>query len=166
MLCSMEHVFHTIPPVWSPESEILILGTMPSPESRRAAFYYAHPQNRFWQALARVYDAPVPKSVAEKTHLVLSHRLALWDVLSSCDIAGASDSSIKNPVANDIPSLIAGTRVSRIVCTGQTSAKLYRQLVEPKTHIPCEVLPSPSSANARWTLDALAESYRSVLAPL
>ena len=56
----MERVVHTIAPVFSPESEILILGTMPSPKSREAAFYYAHPQNRFWPALALALDEPRP----------------------------------------------------------------------------------------------------------
>ena len=56
----MERVFHNVPPVFSPESEILILGTMPSPKSREAAFYYAHPQNRFWPVLSRVYGVPLP----------------------------------------------------------------------------------------------------------
>jgi len=76
----MERVFHTIGPIVSPDSEILILGTMPSPKSREAAFYYAHPQNRFWPALALVYGEKAPQTIAEKTALILRRRLALWDV--------------------------------------------------------------------------------------
>jgi len=159
----MERVFHNIPPVFSPESEILLLGTMPSPKSRAAAFYYAHPQNRFWPVLARVYGAPPPRTQEEKIALVLSHRLALWDVLKSCDIAGASDASIQNPVANDIAGLIAKTNVSRVLCTGKTAARLYTQLVEPEAGIPCEILPSPSAANARMPVGALINAYRAAL---
>ena len=159
----MERVVHTIAPVLSPESEILILGTMPSPKSREAAFYYAHPQNRFWPALARALDAPFPSTREEKIRLILSKRLALWDVLQSCEITVASDASIQNPVANDIPALIRQTRITRVLCTGATSARLYRKLLFPKTNIPCETLPSPSAANARMRLEELARVYREKL---
>lgn len=160
----MERVQHTIAPVYAPESEILILGTMPSPKSREAAFYYAHPQNRFWPALALALGEPAPATREEKIRLILSHRLALWDVLESCEIVGASDASIQNPVANDIPALIARTSVHRVLCTGGTSAKLYARLVFPQTGIFGELLPSPSAANARMSLEALAGVYREALA--
>ena len=156
----MERVVHSIPPIVSPESEILILGTMPSPKSREAAFYYAHPQNRFWPALALALGDAIPIARDEKTALILRHRLALWDVLASCDITGASDASIKNPVPNDIPALIASSRIGRVLCTGATSARLYTKLVFPQTNIPCQTLPSPSAANARRSLEDLARAYR------
>ena len=156
----MEHVIHTIPPIVSNDSEILILGTMPSPKSREQAFYYAHPQNRFWSALALALGEQPPATIEEKTALLLRHRLALWDVLASCEISGASDASIKNPVANDIPALIASCRITRVLCTGATSARLYTRLVLPKTKIPCEILPSPSAANARMRLEDLAREYK------
>ena len=159
----METVLHTIPPVFTSESEILILGTMPSPKSREAAFYYAHPQNRFWPALALVYGAEPPRTVQEKTALLLDHRLALWDVLHSCAITGASDASIRNPVANDIPALIAQSSIRRVFCTGATAARLYRALVEPITNLPCTALPSPSAANAKMSLGDLARAYANAL---
>ncbi len=156
----MERVYHGIPPIVSPESEILILGTMPSPKSREAAFYYAHPQNRFWPALALALDAAAPTTQEEKIALILSNRLALWDVLYSCDITGASDASIKNPVPNDIPALLASSHISRVLCTGATSARLYTKLVYPQTKISCETLSSPSAANARMRLEDLAMEYK------
>lgn len=159
----MERVFHTIPPIVSPESEVLILGTMPSPKSRERAFYYAHPQNRFWPALALALGESLPSTNEEKAALILRHRLALWDVLASCEITGASDASIKNPIANDIPALIASSRIRRVLCTGSTSARLYTRLVFPQTNIPCEILPSPSAANARMRLEDLAREYKKVL---
>ena len=159
----MEHVIHTISPIVSSESEILILGTMPSPKSREQAFYYAHPQNRFWPALALALGEEKPASIEEKTTLLLRHRLALWDVLASCEITGASDASIKNPVANDIPALIARSSITRVLCTGGTSARLYTRLVLPQTKIPCEILPSPSAANARMRLTDLAREYRRII---
>ena len=75
---------------------------MPSPKSREVQFYYGHPQNRFWRVLAAVLGEEVPQSVPEKKTMLLRHRIALWDVLAECEITGASDSSIRNPVANDL----------------------------------------------------------------
>jgi hypoxanthine-DNA glycosylase len=161
----MEYVFHTIAPIVSPESEILILGTMPSPKSRADSFYYAHPQNRFWPALALVYGEPAPQTPTEKKALVLRRRLALWDVLRSCTIIGASDASIRNPAANDVAGLLCGTNIQRVLCTGATAARLYRKLLETKTGIPCETLPSPSAANARMSLEQIAAAYAGALLP-
>ena len=47
-----EHVEHGFGPVWDGESRALILGSMPSPKSRKAAFYYMHPRNRFLAGVA------------------------------------------------------------------------------------------------------------------
>ena len=159
----MERIDHPIPPLYDGISRILILGSFPSVKSREAMFFYGHPQNRFWPVLARVYGAEPPKTIAEKTALLLEHRLALWDVLQRCEIIGASDASIKNPIANDIPALIARSRITRVLCTGATSARLYTRLVLPQTNIPCEILPSPSAANARMRLEDLAREYELVI---
>ena len=86
---ALEHIEHTIEPVFDERSEILVLGTMPSPKSREIGFYYGHPQNRFWRVLATLFDEPVPENNAERTDLLLRHHIALWDVLASCDIEGA-----------------------------------------------------------------------------
>lgn len=48
-------VLHPLAPLITAESHTLILGTMPSPRSRAEAFYYAHPQNRFWPVIAALY---------------------------------------------------------------------------------------------------------------
>lgn len=56
----MEHIIHSIEPVFDAESRVLILGTMPSPKSREVQFYYGHPQNRFWRVLAAVLGEELP----------------------------------------------------------------------------------------------------------
>ena len=45
-------VHHTLEPLFDENSRVLILGTMPSPKSREAGFYYYHPQNRAGGAFA------------------------------------------------------------------------------------------------------------------
>ncbi|MEG2843403.1 MAG: DNA-deoxyinosine glycosylase, partial [Ruthenibacterium sp.] len=63
-------------PICSATAQILIVGTWPSPKSREEGFYYGHPQNRFWSLLARLLDAPVPETIAEKTALITENNLA------------------------------------------------------------------------------------------
>lgn len=161
----MEHVTHTLDPIFDADSRILILGTMPSPKSRAARMYYGHPQNRFWPVLAAVYGEAAPTDHDARRALILRHNLALWDVLHSCDIVGASDASIRNPVPNDIAWLLGQTGIHTVLTTGQTAARLYRALIEPTTGLPCSALPSPSAANARVGAQALIASYRLALMP-
>ena len=58
-----ERAVHNIEPVYDRESRILILGSFPSVKSREAAFFYHHPQNRFWKVLAGVFKEPIPGTI-------------------------------------------------------------------------------------------------------
>ncbi len=153
------HVTHNFPPLFAPDSRALILGSIPSPKSREQAFFYGHPQNRFWPVLAAVFGEPAPQTIEDKRSLALRHRIAMWDTLAACDIRGASDTSIRNPVANDLPWLIAQTQVRAVFCTGTTSYKYYKKLCQPQTGIEAVCLPSTSPANAAWSKERLIQAY-------
>ena len=159
----MEHIIHSIEPVFDAESRVLILGTMPSPKSREVQFYYGHPQNRFWRVLAAVLGEEVPQSVPEKKAMLLRHRIALWDVLAECEITGASDSSIRNPVANDLSVILGHAPVQAVFTTGATAWKLYTRLQKPHTGIEAVRLPSTSPANCAVKMEALTEAYKAIL---
>lgn len=159
----MEHIIHSIEPVFDTESRVLILGTMPSPKSREVLFYYGHPQNRFWRVLAAVLGEELPQSVPEKKAMLLRHRIALWDVLAECEITGASDSSIRNPVANDLSVILDHAPVQAVFTTGATAWKLYTRLQKPHTGIEAVRLPSTSPANCAVKMEALTEAYKALL---
>lgn len=112
---------HTIAPVYDENSRILILGSFPSAKSREAAFFYGHPQNRFWRVLAAVLGEETPQTTGGKEVPVLRHGVALWDVIASCDIAGSSDASITNVVPNDLSRILDAAPVRRIFCNGGTA---------------------------------------------
>lgn len=154
------HVTHEFPPLYDTECRILVLGSIPSPKSREQAFYYGHPQNRFWKVFAAVFGESVPETVEEKSRLALSHHVALWDALEECDIRGASDSSVKNPVPTDIPWLLSQTRIERIFATGAAAYKYYMQYNYPRTGIEAIRLPSTSPANCAVSLARLIEEYK------
>lgn len=159
------HVIHEIKPVYDKNSRVLLLGTMPSPKSRETGFFYGHPQNRFWKVLATLFDEPIPETIEEKCDLCLRHRIALWDVLSSCDIEGASDASIKNAKPNDLAQILNAAPVQAVFTTGTKAGQLYKKLCEPVTSIPCTVLPSTSPANSRVSLGELCTTYKQALSP-
>ena len=155
----MNTVIHPIPPVFDRNSMILILGSFPSVKSREGHFFYHHPQNRFWKTLAGVLDVPVPDTIAEKKAFLLSHRIALWDVIASCSIEGSSDSSIRDVVPNDLSVILSTADIRAIFCNGKTSWNYYRKYQEAVTGIPAVSLPSTSPANAAWTLEKLEGAW-------
>ncbi len=153
---------HPIPPVWDAHSRVLILGSFPSVKSRETAFFYGHPQNRFWRVLAAVFSEPVPQLVADKTAFLLAHGIALWDVIASCEIAGSSDASIHSVVPNDLTEILAGARITAVFTNGQTADRLYRRYLEKQTGRTAVCLPSTSPANAAWSAARLAAYWRVV----
>lgn len=154
---------HNIPPVFDENSKVLVLGSFPSPKSREMGFFYGHRQNRFWEVIARVFEEPFPEIVEARRDFLLRRGIAMWDVCASCDIVGASDSSIKNAVPNDFSEILATADIRAVFCTGKTSHKLYTKLCEGETGISAEYLPSTSAANrAGYDVGALVLHYKKI----
>ena len=154
-----QRLYHAFGPLFDADSEILILGSFPSVKSREQMFYYGHPQNRFWKVVAALCDSCVPQTIEEKRTLLLAHHIALWDVLASCEIEGASDASITGAVPNDLARVLDAAPIEAVFCTGARAAELYTRFCEPRTGMPCVKLPSTSPANAAVKLDELVEAY-------
>ena len=150
---------HPIPPIYDDKSTILILGSFPSVKSREEGFFYGHPQNRFWKVTSAVVNEDTPCTVEEKKAFLLRNRIALWDVIGSCDIIGSSDSSIKNVSANDLKLILDNSDIKQIFVNGQTAYKCYRKYSEKKVGRPAICLPSTSPANAAWSLERLTEAW-------
>lgn len=151
---------HEIEPVFDERSRVLLLGTFPSPKSREQGFFYGHPRNRMWSVLARVFDEAVPVTVEEKKALLLRNGIAMWDVLASCTIKGASDASITDCVPNDLSRIFDAADIQQVYAAGAKAGELYARHMEPVCGMPCVRLPSTSPANAAWSLDALVDAYR------
>ena len=150
---------HTIPPVFDGNSRILILGSFPSVKSREAEFFYAHPQNRFFRVLSEVFGEAMPNTVEERRAFLLRRRIAVWDVIKSCEISGSSDASISRVIANDIRPILEKTNIEHIYVNGKTAEKLYKKHIESVVGIKAAVLPSTSPANAAWSLERLVEAW-------
>ena len=152
-------VNHILKPIYDENSKILILGTMPSPKSREVGFYYGHPQNRFWKVLSDVLNEKFPETKEEKIKLILKNNIAIWDVLDSCEIEGASDSTIKNPKPNNLNRIINNSQIKTIFVNGKKAESLYKKFCEKEAKIPCIYLPSTSPANCSVDYQTLKEKY-------
>ncbi len=151
---------HTIPAYYNKDSEILILGSFPSVKSREAGFYYAHPQNRFWQVLREVYNDNFLDTILDKKAFLKRNKIALFDVCAECEIKKSSDASIKKIVPNDILDILNKTKVKRIYINVKTAYKLYNKYLKDKLKIEAICLPSTSPANAKYRLQDLVNEYK------
>lgn len=160
MNSNYEHIVHPLPPLYNKDSELLILGSLPSVKSREQMFFYGHPQNRFWKVLATILDEEIPKTIDEKTVMLHKHHIALWDTIYSCDIIGSSDSSIKNVEPTDLKQIIDSSKITRIYCNGAVSGKYYKKYQQKVLGIEAVILPSTSPANATFSMEKLVEKWK------
>ena len=155
-------LYHPIPPLYDKNSKILILGSFPSVKSREVGFFYGHPQNRFWKVTSSIYNEKLPDTIEEKREFLLKNHIAVWDVISACDIAGSSDSSIKNVIANDIDIILKNADIKVIYVNGKTAFKYYCKYMQPRVKRSAICLPSTSPANAAWDVERLKDAWKCI----
>ncbi len=157
-------VIHPIEPVFDEHSKILILGSFPSVKSREAAFFYGHPQNRFWKVISAVTGEDEPKSIPEKRAFLLHSGIAVWDVIASCEIEGSADNTIKDVKANDLSSILDRADIKAIFVNGKTAKKYYDLYIKNTIGREAICLPSTSPANAAFSLARLIDKWREIQA--
>jgi hypoxanthine-DNA glycosylase len=155
---------HPFDPIFDKNSSVLVFGTFPSVKSREYGFYYGHPQNRFWKVIACITQTdPFPETIAAKKQMLIQNRIALADVLQSCDIQGSSDGSIREEVPRDLSKILNNSNVDRIYANGekayQLTMKYFSRNITPKIF----KLPSTSSANARYSFEKLILEWKRII---
>ena len=153
-------VQHPFPPLYNSESRILILGSFPSVRSREEMFFYGHPQNRFWRVLSSLLGTSLPANVEEKREMLLTHGIALWDVIGSCEIQGSADSTIRRATPNNLTAIFQAADIRRVFVNGKTALRYYQAYQYPVTGIEALCLPSTSPANAAFGIDRLVDAWR------
>ncbi len=155
-------LIHPLKPIYNKNSKILILGSFPSVISRKENFYYANKNNRFWKILEIIFNVKL-ENMDNKINFLLLNKIALWDVIYSCEINNSSDCSIKDVVPNNINKIIKNSNIKHIFITGKTALRYYNKFFKNLININITYLPSPSSANAIYSLDKLVEIYKDIL---
>jgi len=167
-----------LPPLVSPCTAVLVLGSFPGAASLRASQYYGHPQNHFWRILQAIWPQhplPVgPDSYGQRCQWLLDRRLGVWDVYASCVRKGSLDAAIRDAVLNDFAALRVQCRqLSAVAHNGAESfshatlvASSLRGVESGGTEPAIESikLPSTSPANATWSFERKLEAWADLMA--
>lgn len=159
-------VLQGMPPVLSPATRLVILGSFPGVASLRAQQYYGHPQNQFWRLLAALLTddatALVQAPYAERLRWLLAQGLGVWDVYASCQREGSLDSAIRAPVLNDLASL--RVHCPHLAALAHNGGESYRHARHTRAlGLPVYRLPSSSPAHASWSFERKLDAWREVL---
>ena len=161
------YVTHASIPIFiDNDSEILILGSLPSVKSREDGFYYAHKRNRFFATLSDVFKENEPLTIGDKKAFLTRHKVALYDVIYECDIHKSSDASIKNAKVIDIKDILNKYPTIKVIAINGGKAKsLFDKHLLKLIPSGVEViyLPSTSPANAKMSQKDLAKAYSILL---
>lgn len=141
----------SFPPVVAPDTETLILGSLPGAASLAAGRYYANPRNGFWRLVGSAIGAALePLDYEARLALLRAHRIGLWDVIADAVRPGSLDAAIRDARANDLRRLVAELPRLRLVAfNGGTAAKIgTAQLGADAARFRLLSLPSSSPAHA------------------
>ena len=159
------------PPIADNSAVILILGSMPSIKSLQAEQYYAHPRNSFWFSMTKLFAGNTELDYAQRKALLLHNRIALWDVLNTCQRKGSLDSSIKNEttIVNDFNKFFAEHPLIKAVYFNGTRAQqeynkhVLAMIDEKFTAIEYMRLPSTSPAMASLNREQKLQQWKVIL---
>lgn len=159
------------PPVFAPDAEVLVLGSMPGVRSLEEQQYYAHPRNAFWPIMQALFGVDAQADYETRLAQLRAGGVALWDVIASCRRAGSLDQRIEpgSVVANDFAALLeACPGVGRIAFNGAMAADAWRRHVAPTlppaaAAVPTVRLPSTSPAHASMSFDDKCAAWRAGL---
>ena len=155
-------IIHPFKPVIFKESRVLILGSFPSVKSREVDFYYGNKNNRFFKILEVIFEEKIGESREAKIDFLKRHKIALFDVVKSCEIVGSSDSSLSVKEVNDIGKLIENTDIEKILLNGKKAFEIFQKYIKIDK-VKYFYIPSSSPANASFSLDRLVFEYRKQL---
>ena len=136
-------------PIYDTNSRVLILGSFPSVKSREISFYYGNKQNRFWKTVCSFFEEEVPENTEQKKDFLFRRGIALWDVVTACEIDGSSDASIRNAEIADVGAIIKGTKIEKILLNGKLAFDLFKDNFA-WIDVPFLKMPSTIPANPRF----------------
>lgn len=145
----MSEIKYGFDPVYDKNSRVLILGSFPSVKSRQTEFYYGNKQNRFWRVISSFLKVPLPVTVQEKRDMLIKNNIALWDIVTECEIVGSSDATIKNFKVADLFCLLQNSKIGYIILNGYKAYSVFKANYG-NINIPYIKLSSTSPANTRF----------------
>ena len=164
---------HGLPPVVSPDTRLVILGSFPGAASLAAQAYYAHPRNQFWPVMQALWPGDAqPVDYPGRLGWLLAHGLGLWDVYASCTRQGSLDSAIRDARTNDFAALRRAC--PRLVAVAHNGGESHRHAAPVRQALQAPglpelavlKLPSTSPAHASWSFERKRAAWRQAFAGL
>ena len=154
----------SFPPIANSDARILILGTMPGEKSLRLNQYYGHAGNHFWKLMFSIYDQPFTADYEARRNILLTNRIALWDVLKACEREGSADSAIIEEESNDFESFFSRHRhIKQIAFNGKEAYRYFQLFCQIKPVVDMVILPSTSSANTWKTFEEKLGEWKQIV---
>ena len=146
------------------DTEILILGSLPSDKSIKEQQYYANPGNDFWKLLGKAIGETDLNNFEykEKIKILKKYKIGLWDVLESGDRPGSLDFNIKNGESNDFSVLKKKAPNLRLICFNGKKAGKYESHIKENIDCNTKILLSSSGANRNYKKDR-EDEWKSVI---
>lgn len=133
----------------SPDTRLLLLGSLPGEASLAARQYYAHPRNLFWRLMGEIVGEDLAALPYEDRLAALHrHHIGLWDAVANATRHGSLDTAIRDVVANPLADLASTLpQLRTVACNGKASHRIAaRELAT--TGLLVIALPSSSPAHA------------------
>jgi TDG/mug DNA glycosylase family protein len=157
-------------PIAAPDARVLILGSMPSKVSKAKEQYYGHPKNAFWIIMGRLFGAGTDLCYGLRKGVLMTHGIAVWDVLKSCYRTSSLDGDIEmgSIVVNDFAEFFSRhENIRHVFFNGMTPEKIYRKYILPTLperfdYLVYHRLPSTSPANAAFSLAQKTAAWQKI----
>lgn len=153
-------------PLFWEDSEILILGTIPSSSSIEKGEYYYHYANYIWDYLAEIFHESRPRIWSEKTDFLKRRHVALWDVYAFSDVVGCLDKGLRE--FNDIAGFLKEhPTITKVLLNGKKTTESFQKYQRRERELPESIriysLPSTSGANTRLPRSIAFATWKEVL---
>ena len=154
-------------PIINNDSNILILGSLPSDKSIVSNEYYGNKTNQFWDILSLIFENKKIEfqNYNEKMHFLDNNHIALWDVYCLAERKGSLDDYIKNGKYNNLKKLIEQySNIKSILVNGKKAEKEFIKYMKLKhVNYSYKYVPSSSSANTRYSLLEKVEYWKKAI---
>ncbi len=157
-------------PIAAPDARVLILGSMPSAVSKAKGQYYGHPKNAFWTIMGQLFGAEPDLCYGLRKGLLMTHRVAVWDVLKTCHRQGSLDADIEldSIITNDFNAFfVRHAQIRQVFFNGLAAEKIYRKSILPTLperfdYLVYHRLPSTSPTHAALSLSQKMAAWQAI----
>jgi len=151
-------------PIVDEKTKVVILGTLPGPESLQFNEYYKKSSNCFWRLIYSIFDKPLSNNYSEKCSFLLEHNLGVWDIFHYARRSGFSDSDISDAELNDFEAFFKKyPLIKGIIFNGKLAEEKFKKLFpELYKKIRKEKVLSSSGASAKTFEEKLKNWYGAI----